>query len=127
MIVNRVWGHLFGKGIVASPDNFGATGQAPTHPELLDNLAVEFMAGDWSIKSLIRQLVNTRSYQMGTGFVESSLEKDPQNELLWRMPPRRLDAEALRDAMLFVSGELDTRRPRGSVWVTMGAAPQRRA
>ena len=115
VIVNRVWGHLFGKGIVASPDNFGATGQAPTHPELLDNLALEFMAGDWSIKSLIRQLVNTRSYQMGTGFAESSFEKDPQNELLWRMPPRRLDAEALRDAMLFVSGELDTRRPRGSV------------
>ena len=115
VMVNRVWGHLFGRGIVASANNFGATGQAPTHPELLDHLAVRFMDDGWSVKSLIRGLVNSRSYQMGTTFEPAAFEKDPENELLWRMAPRRLDAEALRDAILYVSGELDTRRPRGSV------------
>lgn len=115
VLVNRVWGHLFGLGIVASANNFGATGQSPSHPELLDYLAVRFMDGGWSVKSLIRELVNTRSYQMGTTFVAGAYEQDPDNELLWRMHPRRLDAEALRDAMLHVSGELDPRRPRGSV------------
>jgi len=115
VMVNRVWAQLFGSGIVASENNFGATGQAPTHPELLDHLAIQFMDGGWSVKSLIRGVVNSRSYQMGTGFDPSAFGKDPENHLLWRMSPRRLDAEALRDAMLYVGGGLDTRRPRGSI------------
>ncbi|MGI9244196.1 MAG: PSD1 and planctomycete cytochrome C domain-containing protein, partial [Verrucomicrobiales bacterium] len=115
VMVNRVWGHLFGRGIVPSENNFGSTGQAPTHPELLDHLALEFIDSGWSIKSLIRSIVTSRSYQMGTQFDPGAFEKDPDNRLLWRMTPRRLDAEALRDAMLSASGDLDRRRPLGSV------------
>ena len=115
VMVNRVWSHLFGRGIVASPNNFGATGQAPSHPELLDHLAVQFMDDGWSVKSLIRSLVNSQTYQMSTAFSAKAFAKDPDNQFLWRMTPRRLDAESLRDAMLSVSGELDKRRPLGSI------------
>jgi len=114
VMVNRVWLHLFGRGLVPTPDNFGTTGQPPSHPELLDYLAVSFMNHGWSIKSLIRQIVLSRTYQMSSHYHEANAATDPDNIYLWRMSPRRLDAEALRDAMLAVSGELDPKPTLGS-------------
>jgi hypothetical protein len=110
---NRVWTWLMGQGIVSSVDNFGTTGLPPTHPELLDWLASEFMQSNWSTKSLVRAIVLTRAYKRSsssdlTGCGQCAAhEADPQNRWLWRGHKRRLDAEALRDAMLSVSGELD--------------------
>ena len=113
--VNRVWSKLFGRGLVATPDNFGASGQAPTHPELLDYLAVEFMQDGWSTKRLIRRLVLSQAYRLGTDHDAKNFELDPDNTLLWRMSPRRLDAEAIRDAMLATAGVLQLDPPVGSV------------
>jgi hypothetical protein len=113
VIVNRVWQHLFGQGIVASVDNFGVLGQPPTHPELLDHLAARFsrpVADDgfgWSVKRLIREIVLSRAYQMASEHSAKADEQDPQNKLLHRMNIRRLEAEAIRDAILAVSGRLD--------------------
>jgi mono/diheme cytochrome c family protein len=107
--VNRVWQHLFGKGLVTSPDNFGTTGQAPSHPELLDFLAVEFMKQGWSTKKLIKELVSTQAYQRSSAYHEGNAGSDPDNVYLWRMSKRRLDAEAIRDAMFSISGQLDTK------------------
>ena len=112
--VNRVWLHLFGKGIVASPDNFGTTGQRPTHPELLDYLAVTFTKNGWSTKKLVRELVLSHTYRLGSEHSDANVAVDPDNALLWRMSKRRLDAEAIRDAMLAVSGELDAKPADGS-------------
>ena len=114
VIVNRVWLNLFGRGLVTTPDNFGVSGQPPSHPELLDHLAVTFVENGWSIKKLIRQLVLSRVYRLDSEFVAASAEKDPDNVLLWRMSPRRLDAEAIRDAMLLTAGKLDLKPPVGS-------------
>ncbi|WP_406701150.1 DUF1549 domain-containing protein [Singulisphaera sp. Ch08] len=114
VFVNRVWLHLFGRGLVPTPDNFGAAGQPPSHPELLDTLAVSFMEEGWSVKRLIRQLVLTRAYQMGSGFDATNNEADPDNVLVWRMSKRRLEGEALRDAMLAISGQLTLDPPKGS-------------
>ena len=114
VMVNRVWGHLYGNSIVTSPNNFGATGQAPSHPELLDHLAVSFMEKGWSVKSLVREMVLARSYRMSAEFNPSAFEKDPENSLQWRHSPKKIDAEALRDAMLTASGNLDHSRPFGS-------------
>ena len=114
VMVNRVWGHLFGSSIVTSQNNFGSTGQAPTHPELLDHLAVKFMEDNWSIKSLIRELVLTRTYQMSSTHNHAAYNKDPENLLQWRHSPKKIDAEALRDSMLIVSGKLNAIRPVGS-------------
>ena len=112
--VNRVWLHLFGQPIVASPDNFGASGAQPSHPELLDWLAVEFMDGGWSTKRLVRTLVLSHAYRMGSEADRAAMEKDPDNRLLWHMPSRRLEAESIRDAMLQAAGTLETKRPVGS-------------
>jgi dienelactone hydrolase/mono/diheme cytochrome c family protein len=120
VIVNRVWLNLFGRGLVTTPDNFGVSGQSPSHPELLDHLAVTFVENGWSIKKLIRQLVLSRVYRLDSEFVASNGEKDPENILLWRMSPRRLDAEAIRDAMLAMAGKLDLKPPVGSVVATGG-------
>jgi hypothetical protein len=106
--VNRVWHHLFGRGIVPSPDDFGVLGEAPTHPELLDYLAGEFVADGWSTKRLIRRIVLSATYLQASTPRPEGLERDPDNRLLWRHTPRRLDAEALRDGMLVLSGRLDT-------------------
>ncbi len=112
VLVNRVWMHLFGEGLVRSVDNFGATGDLPTHPLLLDHLAHDFMADGWSLKKLIRRLVLTRAYQLAslpardTNW-QACHAADPENKLLWRAHRRRLDAHALRDAMLVLSGRLD--------------------
>ncbi|WP_417747808.1 PSD1 and planctomycete cytochrome C domain-containing protein [Rosistilla oblonga] len=120
VMANRIWQHLLGQGIVASPENFGSSGSAPTHPELLDHLAVEFVDSGWSIKSLIRQIVTSRVYRIDSSFDQTSFEKDPENKLLWRANMRRLDAEAIRDAMLFVSGKIDLQRPPASLVAESG-------
>ena len=114
VFVNRVWDKLFGRGLVLTTNNFGTTGTAPSHPELLDSLAVQFMDEGWSVKSLIRSLVLTRTYQASSRFDLDNYSRDPDNACLWRAAPRRLDAEAIRDAMLAVTGQLDTTRPNGS-------------
>lgn len=114
VMVNRIWQHLMGQGIVRSTENFGVTGQAPSHPELLDFLAMRFVDSGWSVKSIIRDICSSRSYRMSSTFDQAQHEYDPDNALLWRANPRRLDAEAIRDAMLMVSGQIDLERPRGS-------------
>ncbi len=107
VMVNRVWMKVMGRPLVPTPDNFGLMGQKPTHPELLDHLAVSFMANGWSVKQLIRTLMMSRAYQMGSGYDAANHAVDPENQWHWRMSPRRLDAEAIRDAMLHVAGVLD--------------------
>ncbi len=115
VLVNRVWHHVFGAGLVRTMDNFGTTGELPSHPELLDLLAMRFIEDGWSIKRLIREMVLSRTYRQASTFEESHFQKDPDNRLLWRMPKRRLPAEAIRDAMLAASGELNPARPEGSL------------
>ena len=109
VLVNRVWKHHFGRGIVDSPDNFGKTGDRPTHPELLDYLANQFIGTGWSIKSLHRVLLLSSTYQMSSRVSENAGRVDPGNKLLHHMPVRRLEAEAIRDSVLAVSGQLDRR------------------
>jgi hypothetical protein len=109
VLVNRVWHHLFGRGIVASVDNFGVLGDAPTHPELLDFLADDFVRQGWSLKRLIRELVLSATYRMASRPEPTADAADPQDLLLHRMRLRRLEGEAIRDAMLAVSGRLDRR------------------
>ena len=105
--VNRVWHHLFGRGIVASNDNFGEMGRRPTHPELLDHLASEFIDQGWSTKTLIRRILLSSTYQMSSEASTNSLEQDPDNELFSRQNRRRLQVEAIHDAMLVASGKLN--------------------
>jgi hypothetical protein len=109
VIVNRVWYHLLGRGIVPTVDNFGVLGQAPTHRELLDYLAGRFVKADgWSLKTLIREIVLSRAYQMSSQPADAAAEQaDPENALLHRANLRRLEGEAIRDAILAVSGRLD--------------------
>ena len=107
VLVNRLWHHHFGKGIVASTDDFGIQGQRPTHPELLDWLATEFVKQGWSIKQMHRLMVLSSTYRMASQSDAQTEQLDPQNELWHRMPIRRLEAEAIRDAMLACSGRLD--------------------
>jgi hypothetical protein len=106
-MVNRIWHHLTGRGIVASVDNFGAMGTPPTHPELLDHLATRFVHNGWSMKRLIRAIVLSSTYRMASTPTESGQRIDPANNLLHSMRIRRLEGEAIRDAILAVSGRLD--------------------
>jgi mono/diheme cytochrome c family protein len=115
VMVNRVWRHLLGAGLVPTVDNFGSTGERPSHPELLDTLAVRFTAGGWSLKDLVREIVLSRTYRQASTYRNDAFLADPENRLLWRAAKRRLDAEAIRDAMLAVSGELDATRRVGSL------------
>lgn len=115
VFVNRVWSKLFGEGLVSTPDNFGTTGELPSHPELLDYLAIRFVELDWSVKDLIEEIVTSQTYRMSSDFNPEYFEMDPENRYLWRFPKRRLDAESIRDATLAVSGQLDASRPKGSV------------
>lgn len=110
VMVNRIWHHLFGKGIVESVDNFGLQGKLPTHPELLDYLSIYFVEEGWSVKNLIRQIVLSESFQQASKSLPKNALKDPNNDYLHHFPIRRLEAEAIRDAMLATSGELDTTR-----------------
>jgi hypothetical protein len=112
---NRVWQHLFGRGLCNSPDNFGFLGERPTHPELLDYLATQFVANGWSTKKLIRAVVLSRTYQMAATPDPANAKADPDGVYLWRKAPRRLDAEAFRDAVLRVSGNLDPQAPKRSL------------
>jgi hypothetical protein len=115
VMVNRVWQHLFGRGLVSSVDNFGATGDLPSHPELLDHLAAQFVRDGWSVKTLIRRIVSSRAYQLSSAApLGDARSMDPGNRLLWRHSPRRLDAEEIRDAMLAAAGRLDLTRPTAS-------------
>jgi uncharacterized protein DUF1553 len=106
--VNRIWHHHFGRGIVATLDNFGKMGEKPTHPELLDWLALEFQKRGWSYKQMHRLIMSSEAYQMSSQFAdEGNLAKDPDNAYLWRFRLQRLDAEEVRDAILAVSGTLN--------------------
>ena len=123
--VNRVWQHLFGRGIVTTVNNFGANGTRPTHPLLLDHLANEFISSGWSMKQLIRQVMSSRVYRLsaaGNASKEFSaaVAVDPENTLLWRMNQRRLEGEVIRDAMLSVSGVLNLEPRKGSPVVALG-------
>jgi hypothetical protein len=107
VLVNRLWQHHFGAGIVRTPDDFGRMGQPPTHPELLDHLAAEFVRGGWSIKKMHRLMLLTSAYQMSSEVKPRAARVDPENRLLHHQPVRRLEGEAIRDAMLAVAGRLD--------------------
>lgn len=116
VMVNRIWYHLFGEGLVSTLDNFGVNGELPSHPELLDWLALRFVDEGWLIKKMIRRLVLSRTYQLATQRDRASEAIDGDDRLLWRSNRRRLPAEALRDAVLAFSGDLDrTPRPRSLV------------
>lgn len=107
VIVNRIWQRHFGTGLVPSTSDFGLRGEAPTHPELLDWLAAEFMRSGWSMKQLHRLIMTSRAYQLSSQDSEENVASDPGNRLYWKFGRQRLDAESLRDTLLFVSGGLD--------------------
>ena len=107
VLVNRLWKHLFGEGLVKSTDDFGAMGQKPSHPELLDWLASEFIASGWSIKAIHRLMVTSSAYRMDSGPREDAERLDPTNTYLHRMNVRRMEAEVIRDTLLSVSGRLE--------------------
>jgi cytochrome c553 len=107
VMINRLWQGHFGTGLVATSDNFGARGEAPSHPELLDWLAARFIESGWSIKAMHRLILLSSTYQMADVDNPRAKQIDPHDRLLWRMPRRRLEAEELRDALLMVSGQLD--------------------
>lgn len=109
VIVNRVWLHHFGAGIVRSPSDFGVRGDPPSHPELLDYLAIRFMESGWSLKKLHRMILLSAAYQQSSQDNPEARRQDPENQLLWRMNRQRLDIEALRDSLLAVSGQIDLR------------------
>jgi hypothetical protein len=107
VIVNRLWQHHLGKGLVATPSDFGARGERPTHPELLDYLAAELISSGWNLKHIHRLILTSAVFQQGSQFDESRAKVDRENALWWRKPARRLEAEVIRDTLLAVSGELD--------------------
>ena len=143
VMVNRIWHHHFGKGIVTTPSDFGLMGERPTHPELLDWLSGEFVSGGWSIKNMHRLIMTSGAYQQSSAFREAADKADPFNRLLWRYPSQRLEAEVIRDSALRVSGLLNPAvggpsvfpplprgmaEPRGGWQVSEAAAgPQRRS
>jgi hypothetical protein len=114
VMANRVWHNLFGKGLVQSVDNFGVTGDVPSHPELLDSLAARFVRDNWSVKKLVRYLVLSRTYALASDVSEPNFAVDPANRLIWRHSPRRLGAEEIRDATLAAAGKLELSRPEAS-------------
>ncbi|HWE35200.1 MAG TPA: PSD1 and planctomycete cytochrome C domain-containing protein [Isosphaeraceae bacterium] len=111
VMVNRIWQHHFGRGIVATPSNLGLRGAPPTHPELLDWLAARFVAGGWSVKAIHRLILTSRAYRLAAADDPSNAARDPANAWRWRADRRRLDAESIRDAMLAVGGHLRLGRP----------------
>jgi mono/diheme cytochrome c family protein len=124
VMVNRVWQHHFGKGLVATPSNFGALGERPSHPELLDWLARRLIASGWSLKSLHREIMLSSTYRQSSRLDSSCYATDPQNVLLWRMNRRRLDVEAWRDAILAVAGCLDSKM--GGPSLSLGSSANER-
>ncbi len=109
MIVNRLWQHHFGRGIVATPSDFGTQGSPPTHPELLDWLAVELIHKGWKLKAVHKLIMTSSAYRQGSKIDAAKAARDIENRLFWRQERRRLEAEPIRDAMLTVSGLLDPR------------------
>jgi hypothetical protein len=107
VLVNRVWRHHFGAGLVDTPSDFGTQGERPTHPELLDWLASEFIARGWSVKELHRLICNSVAYRQSSPPNSTAEHIDAGARLLWRFPPRRLEAEAIRDSLLSIAGSLD--------------------
>ena len=120
VMVNRIWQHHFGRGLVGTPSNFGLLGERPTHPELLDYLACRFIELNWSIKALHQEIMLSAAYQLSSERDEQNFSKDGDNKYLWRMNRRRLDAEAWRDSLLAVSGKLD--RTFGGPTLDLGAS-----
>ena len=116
VFANRVWHHLIGRGIARTVDNFGRTGEAPTHPALLDHLARELIAADWSVKTLVRKIALSRTFVMSSRHDVLGHSQDPENTLLWRAHRRRLAPEALRDAMMSAAGKLNVTPMDSSVW-----------
>ncbi len=115
VMVNRIWQHHFGEGIVRSPSNFGKTGAAPSHPELLDWLAVEFVESGWSVKHMHRLMLKSDTYRLASRDIAENLEKDRENRFFWRQTRNRLEAEAIRDQILAVAGTLARKRGGPSV------------
>jgi hypothetical protein len=115
VMANRVWQHHFGKGICASPSDFGRLGEQPTHPKLLDHLATSLVEDGWSLKALHRRIMNSRAYRMSSAGRNDALASDPQNKMIWRVDMRRLSAEELRDSILRASGQLNLQV--GGHWV----------
>jgi len=107
VIVNRLWQHHFGEGLVSTSSDFGRNGAAPSHPELLDFLASQLIANKWSLRSIHSMIVTSATYQQSSDIRREAMDKDAGNRLLWRYQPRRLEAEAIRDGILAVSGNLD--------------------
>jgi mono/diheme cytochrome c family protein len=120
VMVNRIWQHLLGEGLVRTVDNFGKMGERPSHPELLDYLALRFVENNWSVKAAIREIVLSRTYRLSSTQDAAAFDIDPENRLLWHRNLRRLEVEALRDSMLSASGELDLTRPKNSLVATLG-------
>jgi mono/diheme cytochrome c family protein len=118
VMVNRIWHYHFGRGIVATPSDFGFNGAPPSHPELLDWLAAAYIQGGWRIKPIHRLILTSATYRQSSRLDETAQALDRENRLLWRMTPRRLEAESIRDAMLEASGRLNPRMggPGYNVW-----------
>ena len=127
VLVNRLWKHIFGTGLVSTVNDFGQMGRIPTHPELLDYLAIELVENDWSIKAILRSLVLSRTYQMKSQPSHESNLEDPANLLLQHMPVKRLEAEAIRDHILTCSGELNAEMFGPSVETYIGDLQKSRA
>jgi hypothetical protein len=113
VMVNRLWQHLFGRGLVRTVDDFGHTGEEPTHPELLDHLAVRFVESGWSVKKTLRAIMLSRTYRLSSRGDAAREQVDGPNDLFWRMNPRRLEVEAIRDTMFSIAGTLTFDRPHG--------------
>ncbi len=120
VMANRVWHWMYGQGLVRTVDDFGATGEPPSHPELLDFLAARLIENHWSIKALVRDIALSRAWQLSSVHNETHFAADPDNRLLWRANPRRLEAEAVRDAVLTASGRLERSRPLGTLLTSAG-------
>lgn len=126
VMVNRVWNYLFGAGIVRTADNFGAQGESPSHPEMLDHLAQGFIDQGWSVKKLIREIMLSRVYQLAAEQKELAAKIDPDNRLLWRTNGRRMDVEAIRDSILTISGLIDHHQGGSTLTVVGSLGSSRR-
>jgi hypothetical protein len=118
VLVNRFWLHLFGRGLVATPGDFGTLGESPSHPELLDSMADDFMQGGWKLKTLVRRIVTSAVYRQSSDRRDSLDAIDPENRLLGRMSVRRLEAESIRDSLLSINGRLSSKMFGPAVPVT---------
>ena len=118
--VNRIWAHLFGVGLVRTVDNFGTSGESPSHPDLLDHLARRLIERNWSVKSFIKALVCSRTYRQASTYHGEAHQTDPENRLLWRFHRQRLEVEPIRDALLSIGQRLDPQPPIASVVAAIG-------